>query len=161
MKNKLFLVLFAICAFINANTFGQTRKDFAAVIHTDAGHRYKGLLTSTTDEGLTIDIRGHKLFFDADSVEKIKIRSKNALNNNMLVGTLIGLTAGGTVYYLQEKRGNIGPIVLPVIVIGSIVYGAGIGAFFNSFFAVENFDLSTTQYKDIKKRLALYANDDE
>jgi ABC-type spermidine/putrescine transport system permease subunit II len=116
------------------------------------------VLTAANQEGFSIKARnGAMRFFDADTVSEVKIRSKNALNNNMLLGTTAGLAAGGMLYHNQESRGNVTTMVLPVVIVSSIVSGAGVGGFFNSFFAKEKFENVSSSYPEIQRKLAAYA----
>lgn len=159
MKQKLFLALLVLGAALTGNqVFAQKAKEYKAVIHTSDGTRYSGVLTNANLEGFTIKARnGAMRFFDADTVSEVKIRSKNALNNNMLLGTTAGLAAGGMLYRNQESRGNVTTMVLPVVIVSSIVSGAGVGGFFNSFFAKERFENVSTSYPQIQRKLAAYA----
>lgn len=156
MKQILFLALFGVTTCICEDALAQRK--YIAVFHTNGGKRYNGVLTETNQEGFTIKTRnGAMRFFDADTVGKLKIRSKHALNNNMLLGITLGLAGGALLYNNQESKGNVTPMVLPVIIVGSVVGGAGFGGFINSFFSKEKFENISANYPEVQPKLAPYA----
>lgn len=162
MKLKLsfaLALLFSVQLIGNA-ALAQKKKKYDAVVRTTDGRRYKGVLTVADEKGISIAVRGRTINFEGSKVSDVKIRSHNSLNKNMLGGAVLGLGSAYLIYNNQHQKGKTTAVVLPVVVVGSFLYGAAAGALFNSFFAKERFHDVSRHYKEFQPKLNSYVYTD-
>ncbi len=160
MKFKIiaFFLLFSTY-FIN-HSFAQSKpKRYDAIVRTENGRRFKGLLESVEDNGLTIFYHRRSKFISADSIKTIRIKKYNAQNRAFLIGGLLGVGSGLAIYVNQEDKGNVQPIILPVVIVSSTVAGAAIGGIINSFISRQKYENVNTEgrFKAIKEELKSYS----
>ena len=130
---------------------------YDAVVYTANHNRYKGNIETVTDKGMTLIVRGHQQFFAADSMVAVKIKRHSALSTSMLSGSVVGLGGGAVLYSSLQSKDKVNALTLPAFVVGSIVYGAGLGALVNAFTAVKRYHNVNTAYPEIKQQLQGYA----
>lgn len=134
-------------------------KRYSAVVRTEQGKRYRGLLESVDDRGLTIRFHKNEKYIAADSIHTIRIKKYNAQNRSLLTGSLLGLAGGLAVYSIEKDKGNVNASILPVVIISSAVAGGGIAGIINSITAKEKFEnlQQPNRFQQIRERLRQYA----
>ena len=152
-------IFFIFCA-IGSGAFAQHKvKRYDAIVKTTQGKRFKGLLENVNESGLTIRFHKQSKFIAPDSIKTIRIKRYNAQNRHLLTGGLLGLAGGLTAYKLENDKGNVGPIILPVVIVSSTLAGSAIFGTINSLTAVERFeDVSEGgNYRTIREKLKSYS----
>lgn len=157
MKRLLFSLLLA-AGFATSVSAQVKIKRYDAIVKVNHT-RYKGLLELVDAKGLTINFHNKAKYIAADSIESIRIKKYNAQNRSLLIGGLVGLAGGLTVYKLERDKGNVAPIILPVVIVSSAVAGAAIVGIVNSVTSVEKFEQvnSPGEFNKIRARLKQYA----
>ncbi|TZF84678.1 hypothetical protein FW774_06765 [Pedobacter sp. BS3] len=130
---------------------------YDAVLYTSGHNRYKGNIETVTDKGISLIIRKQQQFFSADSISSIKIKRHSALSTSMLLGSVAGLGGGAVLYNSLHHKDKVNELSLPVFVVGSIVYGASLGALVNSITAVKKYHGVGSTYPQIRPQLEGYA----
>jgi hypothetical protein len=157
LKLFTFLLFFGLTAH---DVFSQIKiKRYDAVVRTVSGRRFKGVLETVDDKGLTIRFHKVSKLISADSIKTIRIKRYNAQNRNLLAGGLLGLASGLTIYKLESDKGNLQPINLPVILVSSTLTGAAIFGTINSITSVEKYKNVNQQgyYQQIKDSIKQYS----
>ena len=156
-----FLSLILLFAFGCSNgSYAQSKpKRYDAIIRTTGGLRFKGLLQSVDGKGLSISYRRSSRFLSADTIKTIRIKKYNAQNRTLLAGSLAGLLGGLTVYSIEKDKGNVQPIILPVVIISSTLTGAAIFGTINSITSVQKFEAVNRpgRFGEIKDELRTYS----
>jgi hypothetical protein len=156
MKLKTLPFLLLLFTYCLNNSFAQSKsKRYDAIVRTANGLRFKGLLESVDNKGLTIFHRRASWFIAADTIKTIWIKKYKAQNRTLLAGGLVGLASGLTVYAIEKDRGNVQPVILPVVIISSAFTGAAILGTINSITSLQKFEHVNRpdRFKEIKEEL--------
>lgn len=154
-----FCLLIFISFLVATAAFAKKKpKEYNAIVYSDK-IRYKGFIEKVSDKGITIDYLGVSKFIPAESISRIKVKRTKGLSQSVFISSAGGLIAGSALYSYEQNKSTVNMSAIPVIVIGTTLVSAGVGAIINSFTSVVNYKHVNEgdNYKKIHVKLAQYS----